>query len=98
MRLKTVPIMDELSSVVFLNHMHSSLVLGLGEEKEKGKGNLKVNREGKDMDRRGRISQVLVTAGQRGLLRIYHVEMEGERSLFPPPTPLPPLRRTMYDF
>jgi len=76
--VKTVPVMDELSSVVVLNETDSKRILKIFTSSEiyEGTENLKSTKKGSKVKEVDSNVNVLVTAGAKGLLRIFRVEMK----------------------
>jgi hypothetical protein len=76
--VKTVPVMDELSSVVVLNEIDSKRLLKMFMSSEiyEGTENLKSTKKGSKVKEVDSNVNVLVTAGAKGLLRIFRVEMK----------------------
>ena len=63
--MKTVPVMDELATVIALDEAHSSAVLGVARSKKAKKA-----KAAADVD-----TFVLIAAGLKGVLRMYKIEI-----------------------
>ena len=81
--VKTIPVMEEMEGVAMLTHTHAQLVLGraatagvpLGTA-AKGKNDKK--RDSLGGPAAGQMEAVVVTAGIKGVLRVFHLRMTGK--------------------
>lgn len=73
--IKTIPVMDELESVVILSKEHSSLLLGIAAVSNTGAV------VGKKRARAADEAQVLLTGGLKGLIRAFRLTYDVRQSL-----------------
>ena len=70
MHIKTIPVMDELSAVILLSKQDSASILNSSSSGAR--------RKGETSSISAPSVHVLVTAGQKGLLRLFRMEMNGK--------------------
>jgi WD40 repeat protein len=74
--VKTVPVMEELSSVVVLNDSDSKRVLELTRGKDMDTTKSSSSKKASNLEDKVCGVHVLVTAGAKGILRLFRIEMK----------------------